>query len=109
MSDLLDANVWLPLGAPDHGQHARTRQYWDEEASDELAFCRVTSLALLRLLTSPLVLGEVALDGRAAWQALETWLSTARVTFLVEPAGLDEVLGRWARDLDVRGGHWTDA
>jgi toxin-antitoxin system PIN domain toxin len=109
MPDLLDASVWLPLSAPDHVHHARVRRYWDTESSDSLAFCRVTALALLRLLTNPRVLGEAALDGASAWRALETWLATPRVTFLPESSGLDQVLGGWASEIDVRGGHWTDA
>jgi len=109
MPDLLDVSVWLPLSAPDHVHHARARRYWEEEADDELAFCRVTALALLRHLTNPRVLGEVALDGAAAWRALATWMSTPRIVFLAEPAGLDEWLARWSGALDVRGGQWTDA
>ena len=109
MPDLLDASVWVPLSAPDHVHHARARRYWDEEAAGELAFCRVTALALLRHLTNARILGDATLDGAAAWRALETWLAVARVTFLGEPAGVDELLGRWASRLDLRGGHWTDA
>jgi predicted nucleic acid-binding protein len=31
------------------------------------------------------------------------------VSLLPESAGLDEVLGRWASDMDIRAAHWTDA
>jgi uncharacterized protein len=76
MRDLLDATVWLPLSAPDHMHHARARWYWDDEAIEELAFCRVTALALLRHLTNLRILGDIALvGGAAAWRALETWLA----------------------------------
>lgn len=109
MPDLLDANVWIALSAPDHAGHARARRFWDEEASDRLVFCRVTGLALLRLLSNLRVMGDVALDGRGAWRALEVWRASPRVETLPEPAGLDELLGRWSGELDVRGGHWTDA
>ena len=109
MRDLLDASVWLPLSSPDHAQYPRARRYWDDESASELAFCRVTALALLRHLTNPRILGEVALDGRAAWQALETWLALPHVTLLAEPPGLDELLAQWAVKLDLRAGHWTDA
>lgn len=109
MPDLLDASVWLPLSAADHVQHARARRYWDEEAADELAFCRVTALALLRHLTNPQILGSVALDGAGAWRALTTWLAVPRITWLREPPALDELLARWSSELDLRGGHWTDA
>lgn len=109
MPDLLDASVWLPLSAPDHVHYPRVRRYWDNEASDELAFCRVTVLALLRHLTNPRILGEAVLDGGAAWMALETWLGLARVRLLPEPAGLDELMRQWSTQLDLRGRSWTDA
>lgn len=40
---------------------------------------------------------------------LATWLAVPRVALIGEPAGVDELLARWSRDLDLRGGHWTDA
>jgi len=109
MRDLLDASVWLPLSAPDHVHYSRARRYWDDEAASDLAFCRVSALALLRHLTNPRILGEAALDGRAAWRALATWLALPRITLLGEPAGLDELLRQWAGQLDLRAGKWTDA
>jgi toxin-antitoxin system PIN domain toxin len=109
MPDLLDASVWLPLSAPGHLHYPRARRYWDEEAASKLAFCRITALALLRHLTNPRILGHSALDGRAAWHALGTWLAHPEVTLLREPAGLDEILGQWAGRLDLRAGKWTDA
>lgn len=109
MADLLDASVWLPLCAPDHVHHARARRYWNEEAGEELAFCRLTALALLRHLTNPRILGDAALGGAGAWRALETWLAVPRVRLLDEPVGLDEWLGRWSGQLDLRGAEWTDA
>ncbi len=109
MPDLLDISVWLPLSIPDHVHHPRALRYWEEEAASELAFCRITALALLRHLTNPRLLGERAMDGVSAWRALQTWLSVPGVSFLPEPPALDEILGRWAEAMDVRGGHWTDA
>jgi len=109
MPDLLDASVWLPLSAPDHVHYPRARRYWDDEAASELAFCRVTALALLRHLTNPRILGDAALDGGAAWRALKIWLALPQIKLLGEPAGLDEVLGQWAGQLDLRAGKWSDA
>ena len=109
MADLLDGSVWLPLSAPDHVHHGRALRYWKEEAAGELAFCRVTALALLRHLTNPRILGDVALDGGAAWRALATWLAVPRVRLLSEPPGVDELLAHWGTRLDIRGGAWTDA
>ncbi len=109
MRDLLHASVWLPLSVPDHVHYARARRYWDDQAPSSVAFCRVTALALLRHLTNPRILGEVTLDGGAAWRALQAWLALPEITFLGEPAGLNELLGQWAGKFDLRGGKWTDA
>lgn len=109
MPDLLDASVWVPLSAPDHVHYERASRYWNEEADDELAFCRVTALALLRYLTNSRFLGSAALTGTVAWQALQTWLALPRVRFIAEPVALDELLGHWSGRLDIRGAHWSDA
>jgi toxin-antitoxin system PIN domain toxin len=109
MHDLLDGSVWLPLSAPDHVHHSRALRYWEQESADELAFCRVTALALLRHLTNPRILGDAALDGAAAWRALAAWLAVPRVCLLAEPPGVDELLARWGATLDMRGGAWADA
>ena len=109
MRDLLDAGVWLPLSAPDHALYPRARRYWHHEAAGELVFCRVTALALLRDLTDPRVLGDAALDGAAAWRALETWLALPQVKLLAEPPGLDEFLALWATQLNPGTGQWTAA
>jgi len=107
--DLLDVSVWLPLSAPDHVHHSRALRYWQEESAEDLAFCRVTALALLRHLTNPRILGDAALDGTTAWQALSTWLAVPCVRLLSEPQAIDELLAHWGPGLDIRGGDWTDA
>ena len=109
MADLLDASVWVALSVTDHEHHGRALRYWREQGSSELAFCRMTELALLRLLSGPALLGEDRLDGEAAWQALRTWRSSPVVSRLEEPDGLDEILGAWGAQLDIRGADWTDA
>lgn len=109
MPDLLDVSVWLPLCAPDHVHHRRALRYWEEESAEELAFCRVTVLGLLRHLTNPRILGERVLDTASAWNALEAWLAVPRVRLIDEPPGVDELLRGWSASLDIRGGAWTDA
>ena len=109
MTDLLDASVWVPLSAPDHPHHKRARHYWTREASEELAFCRMTTLALLRHLTNPHVMAHAVMNAQGAWRALDIWLSTPRILMLEEPAGLDEILAGWSSHLNLAGGQWTDA
>lgn len=109
MPDLLDASVWLPLSVPDHVHHVHALRYWQEEAGEEMVFCRITALALLRHLSNPRIVGAGALDGAAAWRALKNWLSVPGVRMLPETAGLDGWLERWSNTHNPRGGDWTDA
>ncbi len=109
MPDLPDVSVWLPLSVPDHVHHARARRYWDEEADGRVVFCRATALALLRLLSSPRVLGKAALTGAQAWAALERWMALRETALVAEPAGVDELLGAWSAKVPIRGGDWSDA
>jgi toxin-antitoxin system PIN domain toxin len=109
LPDLLDANVWIALSVERHVHHARAATYAADQAAAQLAFCRITELALLRLLSNEAAFADVALDGRSAWAALQKLLATPRVTRIDEPDATDEVLGAWGPDLDIRGRHWTDA
>lgn len=109
MPDLLDVSVWLPLSAPDHVHYPRALRYWNEESAEELVFCRVTALALLRHLTNRRIMGTSALDGAAAWRAVAVWLTVPRVKLLDEPPEVDEILAAWSGQVDIRGGAWTDA
>jgi len=108
MPDLLDAGVWLPLSVPDHVHHWRALRYWQEEASDEMAFCRTTALALLRNLTNPRIVGPGVLNGADGWRSLKARLSQPGVRMLAEPVALDEWLERWSTPCDPRGGNWTE-
>jgi len=47
-----DVNVWLAAVWSRHSQHGVAKNWIDAE-QDGLAFCRVTQMALLRLLTIP--------------------------------------------------------
>ena len=109
MRDLLDSSVWLPLSSPDHQHYDRAFRYWRNESAPELIFCRITQLALLRHLSSPAILGQKAMPGKAAWNALETWLSVPRIVFVDEPSGVSELLRDWSSRVDIRSGGWTDA
>jgi len=109
MSDLLDANVWVVLAAADHVHHERALRYWQEESSESVAFCRVTALAFLRLVTNAHVMQHAVLTSDEAWALLQEWLRLPEVSFLNEPVGLDEQLGHFSHVLSIRPKLWTDA
>jgi len=47
MPDWLHASGWVPLSTPGHVHYPRARRYWDEEAGEEVVFCRVTARSVL--------------------------------------------------------------
>ena len=87
MSDLLDANVWVPLVAADHVHHGRALHYWQEESAGSVAFCRVTALAFLRHVTNAHIMQHGVLTSSEAWTLLQQWLNLPEVSFLSEPPG----------------------
>ena len=107
--DLPDVNVWLALSAPRHAHHERARRYWQEESAPQFGFCRITSLALARLLTNAAVMVGDPLDVRAAWRVYQGWLGHSRILVLPEPDGCDRLLSDWAERRVFTPRLWTDA
>jgi hypothetical protein len=46
--------------------HGRARRYWQDQAAELVAFCRVTALALLRHLTNSRIMQHAVLTGSNA-------------------------------------------
>lgn len=108
-ADLLDVNLWLALSVPGHPHHDRAHRYWKEESAIELAFCRSTALALLRLTTQPAVMGDDPLSVPEAWNLYRSYRALPEVVLRPEPEGLESRLDAWARTKDATPRLWTDA
>ena len=52
MTYLLDVNVWIALAAERHTHHRVARRWFSNLLDEKLAFCRITQLGFLRLLTN---------------------------------------------------------
>ena len=104
---LLDANVWVAASWGNHAQHRIVRDWLDDE-HDDLAWCRVTQMAFLRLVSNPAVTGREARTRQEAWDSFHAFADDPRVRFLDEPDGL---LPLWL-SLSKRDDHshqlWTD-
>ena len=74
----------------------------------EAAFCRISQMGLLRLLTNVRVMERAALTQAQAWQVYGELHRDERVSFLEEPQTIEQ---RW-RELTRRGSAstnlWTD-
>ncbi len=104
---LLDVNVWLAATWARHRHHGTAKRWLDHE-EDDLALCRVTEMALLRLVTNPAVLDRDALTRRKAWDLVERLMTDPRVDFVTEPDGLVPIWVSFSKRDDHSHLLWTD-
>ena len=55
--DLPDLTVWLALACPGHSHNHQALRYWEQPAAEQVLFCTVTALGLVRLLCQPKLMG----------------------------------------------------
>jgi uncharacterized protein len=104
---LVDVGVWLAAVWGRHINHPVTADWFGKEA-DDILFCRVTQMGLLRLLSNPAIMGDDAVDRSQAWRTFDQLRADERVLWADEPAELDAVwLAISARD-DKSHELWTD-
>jgi toxin-antitoxin system PIN domain toxin len=104
---LLDVNVWLAAVWARHVHHAVAKRYVDAE-DDDMVFCRVTELALLRLVTNRAVTGDDELTRRQAWDLLLALQADPRIKFVTEPRGLAPLWMAFSKRDDRSDLLWTD-
>ena len=107
---LPDINFWLALVADSHQFHPVARSWFESEADAPLAFCRVTQMGFLRLITNPRVLGRHAVAQPAAWEIYERLEQDRRIRFAVDDApGVPAAWKRFSLGPLVGRNPWTDA
>jgi uncharacterized protein len=106
-----DINVWVALTYDRHVHHLAARGWFDHLAPmARLFFCRLTQLGLLRLLSSPAVMGpDSAKSQQEAWKAYDTWLQDERIEFLEEPGGLEAQFRTLTRSPHASPKDWADS
>ena len=109
MRNLLDVNVWLTLLDDGHVHHPAVLRWWEKLHEGEAAFCRVTQMSLLRLLTNSRVMGEKVLNPAGAWRFYRKTCEDDRVVFLAEPESLEPLWESHMRDSRSSSNAWTDA
>lgn len=107
--DVPDLNLWLALADPDHVHHDRARHYWESEAAQEIAFCRVTMLGFLRLLTHARVMRNAPLNPTEAWEAYYKFTALPEVCFLGESPMVESQFIEWTNRPHFASHGWTDA
>ena len=86
-----DLNVWLALLVADHQYSAEAWNWLRGLPGPTLILCRYTQIGLLRLLTTPEVMGSIILTLRRAWGVYDRWIADPRVEYHPEPRGVDAV------------------
>ncbi len=119
MTFLPDINVWIALAVIEHPHHARALRWFDSTAGvqsagfhsgkDRLAFCRITQMGFLRLLTNQHVMQGDQLTPDAAWQRLDHIYREIDPLFATEPKQIEKPW-RTATSISTGGPNmWTDA
>jgi toxin-antitoxin system PIN domain toxin len=107
-SFLADANVWLALSHDRHVHHTAASEWFNSNESP-IYFCRITQLALLRLLTNPRVMTTAVKTHLEAWQIYDGLRSQARVGFAAEPWNIEPSLRELTKTRKYSPNTWTDA
>jgi hypothetical protein len=108
MTYLPDVNVWIALTSDQHVHHSIAKQWVQELETDKLAFCRITELGFLRLLTNGHVMGDGALDPARAWRIYDLLRADPRIVFLTEQQGFSNHWRRMGKLISGGPNAWTD-
>ncbi len=104
---LVDVGVWLAAVWGRH-VHYPVASEWFNRQADDLAFCRVTQMGLLRLLCNPAIMDGDAVDRSQAWRLFDQLWSDERVLWADEPEGLAAVWRAISARDDKSHKLWTD-
>jgi uncharacterized protein len=106
---LPDVNVWIALAAGGHVHHASARDWFVAQPTASVAFCRITQMGLLRLLTNPHVMGRTPRTTVQAWEIFAQLRADRRSVFAAEPEHLESAWRQLMTQARVGPSSWTDA
>lgn len=103
-----DINVWLAIAAPEHIHAVLARRWWEQE-SGAIAFCRLTQLGFLRLVTTAAAMDGKPLTISDAWRVYDRLYDDDRVTFVSEPPEAEKRFRERAAGKTASPKVWADA
>ena len=107
--DLPDLNVWLALACPDHSHHCQAVHYWEQQAAEQVLFCTVTALGLVRLVCQPKLMGEAVKTLAEASFLLDSFCQQPGVSMALPEQGGWEVFHQLLSSGEVPPRLCTDA
>jgi toxin-antitoxin system PIN domain toxin len=84
-------------------------RWFENLQGEEVAFCRITQMGFLRLLTNARVMGVDVITQGQAWDVYQTMMQDSRIVFFSEPAGVEAVWQQYTRRSHPAPNLWTDA
>jgi toxin-antitoxin system PIN domain toxin len=109
MTCLPDVNVWIALAAERHTLHRSARHWFGNLQDQRLAFCRLTQLGFLRLLTNKHAMQEEVMLPGQAWEAYRVLRLDRRIGYVAEPSELPETWQAFTEGALSSPNLWTDA
>jgi len=106
---LPDVNVWIAFAWQGHVHHEIVKPWFATLEPGQAAFCRVTQMGFLRLITNARVMGRELLSQRNAWKIYDDLARDRRVTFANESADVEPVWKRYTQSRFTGTNIWTDA
>ncbi len=106
---LPDINVWVALASDRHVHHRLARDWFAAIREAGTAFCRVTQMGFLRLLTNSRVMAADVLNQRQAWGVYDQLVRDQRVVFALDPPDIEPVWKKLTQSAFAVTGLWTDA
>lgn len=109
MPALCDVNVLLALVYQPHRHHAAALSWLDSQQAAGAVLCRISHLALLRLLSNKTVMGTDVCSHARAWQIWDMITADRRFVYLQEPQNLDTQLRVYTQASVPSPNLWQDA
>ena len=103
-----DMNVWLALATAEHIHSALAKNWWKSE-DGAIAFCRLTQLGFLRLMTTAAAMDGKPLTIAEAWRVYDRLYDDDRVTFVAEPVEVEKRFREKAVGRTASPKVWADA
>jgi toxin-antitoxin system PIN domain toxin len=106
---LPDVNIWIALAAEGHVHHVPARDWFTAQPDASVAFCRITQMGLLRLLTNSSVMGRAPRTILQAWETFEQLRADRRSVFATEPDDIESAWRQLMTETGIGPSSWTDA